>query len=49
VLGSDPWVYGLGEVNRQALDTLMQYSREQGLIGRKIALDELFINTDAHS
>jgi len=49
VLGSDPWVYGLGEVNRQALNTLMQYSQEQGLIGRKIALDELFINTGAHS
>ncbi|MGH7888308.1 MAG: ABC transporter substrate-binding protein, partial [Candidatus Binatia bacterium] len=49
VLGSDPWVYGLGEVNRKALDTLMQYSQEQGLIGRKIGLDELFINTEAHS
>jgi 4,5-dihydroxyphthalate decarboxylase len=49
VLGSDPWVYGLGEVNRKALDTLMQYSHEQGLIGRKIGLDELFISTEAHS
>jgi 4,5-dihydroxyphthalate decarboxylase len=49
VLGSDPWVYGLGEANRKALDTLMQYSQEQGLIGRKIGLDELFINTEAHS
>jgi hypothetical protein len=28
---------------------LMQYSQEQGLIGRKIGLDELFINTEAHS
>ena len=49
VLGSDPWVYGLGDVNRKGLDTLMQYSQEQGLIGRKIGLDELFINTEAHS
>jgi 4,5-dihydroxyphthalate decarboxylase len=49
VLGTDPWVYGLNEVNRRALDTLMQYSHEQGLIGRKIALDELFIVTEAHS
>jgi len=49
VLGTDPWVYGLDKVNRQALETLMQYSQEQGLIGRKIGLDELFINTEAHS
>ena len=45
MLGSDPWVYGLGDINRKALETLMQYSQEQGLIGRKMALDELFINT----
>jgi 4,5-dihydroxyphthalate decarboxylase len=49
ILGADPWVYGLGDINRKGLDTLMQYSQEQGLIGRKIALDELFINTEAHS
>jgi 4,5-dihydroxyphthalate decarboxylase len=49
ILGSDPWQYGLGPVNRKALDTLMQYSQEQGLLGRKMSLDELFIRTDAHS
>ena len=49
ILGRDPWVYGLGEINKKALDTLMQYSQEQGLIGRKMSLDELFINTEAHS
>ena len=49
LLGSDPWVYGLGDVNRKNLEILMQYSEEQGLIGRKIALDELFIKTEAHS
>jgi hypothetical protein len=27
----------------------MQYSQEQGLIGRKMGLDELFLNTEAHS
>lgn len=27
----------------------MQHSQEQGLIGRKLTLDELFINTEAHS
>jgi len=49
ILGSDPWVYGLGEVNQKALATLMQYSQEQGLLGRKMSLDELFVNTEAHS
>ena len=49
ILGSDPWVYGLGDVNRRALQTLMQYSQEQGLIGRRMELEELFISTTAHS
>lgn len=49
ILGKDPWLYGLGEVNRKALETLMQYSQEQGLIGRKMTLEELFINTADHS
>jgi 4,5-dihydroxyphthalate decarboxylase len=49
ILGDDPWVYGLGESNRKNLETLMQYSQEQGLVGRKMALEELFINTTAHS
>ena len=49
LLGQDPWMYGLGEANRKTLETLMQYSQEQGLIGKKIALEELFINTVALS
>ncbi|HEX6175579.1 MAG TPA: ABC transporter substrate-binding protein [Candidatus Binatia bacterium] len=49
VLGKDPWVYGLGETNRKTLETLMQYSQEQGMLGRKMTLEELFINTTAHS
>ena len=49
ILGRDPWVYGLGEVNRKTLETLMQFSQEQGLLGRKLPLDELFVNTAAHS
>lgn len=46
ILGKDPWVYGLGEANRKTLETLMQYSQEQGLIGRKLSLDELFVAKD---
>jgi 4,5-dihydroxyphthalate decarboxylase len=49
ILGDDPWIYGLGESNRKNLETLMQYSQEQGLVGRKMGLGELFINTAAHS
>lgn len=49
VLGPDPWVYGLGKVNKMALETLMHYSREQGLLGRNMTLDELFVSTEAHS
>jgi len=49
LLGHDPWVYGLGESNKKSLETLMQYSQEQGLLGRKMSLDELFINTQGHS
>ncbi len=45
ILGKDPWVYGLGEANRKNLATLIQYSYEQGLIGRKIPLEELFVAT----
>jgi 4,5-dihydroxyphthalate decarboxylase len=49
VLGKDPWIYGLGEVNRKNLETLMQYSQEQGLLGKKMSVDELFINSTGHS
>lgn len=46
LLGRDPWVYGLGKANRKNLETLMQYSYEQGLIGRKLSPEELFVKTD---
>lgn len=49
ILGRDPWIYGLGEQNRKTLETLMQYSHEQGLLGRKIPLEELFVNTSTLS
>jgi 4,5-dihydroxyphthalate decarboxylase len=45
IFGGDPWIYGLGAANRKNVETLMQYSHEQGLIGRKMALEELFIDT----
>ncbi len=47
LLGPDPWEYGLTERNRKTLETLISYSHEQGLIGRRIPVDELFLNVSS--
>jgi 4,5-dihydroxyphthalate decarboxylase len=44
ILGPDPWQHGLGDANRKQLETLVGYSHEQGLISRRIPLDELFLD-----
>jgi 4,5-dihydroxyphthalate decarboxylase len=44
ILGTDPWEYGLGERNAMNFERLVSYSHEHGVIGRKIPLDELFLN-----
>jgi 4,5-dihydroxyphthalate decarboxylase len=44
ILGKDPWVYGLTDQNRKTLETLVGYSHEQGLIKRRMPLDELFLS-----
>ena len=44
ILGPDPWEYGLTEKNRKNMETLASYSHEQGLIKKKPALEELFLN-----
>lgn len=41
VLGADPWVNGLG-ANRHVIETLMTYLHEQGLVERKLAVEEVF-------
>jgi len=41
VLGPDPWAYGL-EANRHVLETLVQYTYEQGLISKRPEVDSLF-------
>ncbi len=46
VLGSDPWEYGLSDRNRHNLETLVQYSHEQGLMKRRMSLEELFLDVD---
>lgn len=44
ILGPDPWVYGLTDQNRRTLETMIGYSHEQGLMKRKMSVDDLFIN-----
>ena len=39
-----PWEYGLTDRNRKNLETLVDYSHQQGLISRQIPLDELFLS-----
>jgi 4,5-dihydroxyphthalate decarboxylase len=46
LFGTDPWEYGLGEQNTKTLETLVGYSHEQGIIPRRLSLDELFVNVD---
>lgn len=44
ILGTDPWQYGLTDANVKTLETLVQFSHEQGLISRRMSLDELFLD-----
>jgi 4,5-dihydroxyphthalate decarboxylase len=46
VLGPDPWAYGLGPANRNNLEAILRYTRQQGLIKSPMTIDELFLDTD---
>ncbi|MGE5215368.1 MAG: hypothetical protein ACM3SP_00035 [Chloroflexota bacterium] len=41
ILGNDPFPYGI-QANREMLDTIIEYSHEQGLTPRKMKIEELF-------
>jgi 4,5-dihydroxyphthalate decarboxylase len=41
LMGENFWPYGI-KPNRKALESLFQYSQEQGLAGKKLAIEELF-------
>ncbi len=41
LMGRNFWTYGL-DANRRTLETLFQYSHEQGLANRKLTVEELF-------
>jgi 4,5-dihydroxyphthalate decarboxylase len=40
-LGRDPWVFGM-ESNRGNLEQMIKYSQDQGLVRRRVAVEELF-------
>ena len=40
--GKDPFSYGVEE-NRKVLETLHEYSYEQGLISQRLKVEELFV------
>jgi len=46
ILGKDPWEYGMTEANEKQLEMLVGFSHEQGMIKRKMPLDELFQSVD---
>lgn len=41
LMGQDLWPYGV-EANRKTLETFLRYTREQGISGRNIGVEELF-------
>jgi 4,5-dihydroxyphthalate decarboxylase len=41
MIGDDPFPYGI-KANRAMLDTLIEFSFEQGLTPRKMKIEELF-------
>jgi len=48
VVGTDPWRYGI-KGNEKALNTLIRYSDEQGLLAKKMTIDDLFVRIDEPS
>ncbi len=47
IFGPDPWEYGLSPANVRNLETMIGYAHGQGLIPRRLKIDELFLNPTA--
>ena len=45
VLGPDPWKFGI-KGNEKALNTLIRYADEQGLMAKKMTIAEMFVQID---
>ena len=46
LIGDDPLPYGI-ERNRDSIEALIQYSLQQGLMPRRLSIEELFVDPDA--
>ncbi|MCC2097864.1 MAG: ABC transporter substrate-binding protein [Hyphomicrobiales bacterium] len=44
VIGKDPWEYGLSDLNRNTLDTMIGYSHDCGLIRQRFSVNDLFLD-----
>jgi 4,5-dihydroxyphthalate decarboxylase len=44
LLGKDPWEYGLTPRNRNNLGTMVEFSHEQGLIKRRLTMEDMFLS-----
>ena len=45
VLGADPWKFGI-KGNEKALNALIRYAEEQGLLAKKMTISNLFVQLD---
>jgi 4,5-dihydroxyphthalate decarboxylase len=45
VMGADPWKFGIKH-NEKVLKTIIRFADEQGLLAKKITIDDLFIRID---
>jgi 4,5-dihydroxyphthalate decarboxylase len=45
VLGHDPWKFGI-QGNEKALNALIRYADEQGLLAKKMTIGDLLIQID---
>jgi 4,5-dihydroxyphthalate decarboxylase len=45
VMGPDPWKYGI-KGNEKVLNTIIRYAGEQGLLKKKVTIEDLFVQID---
>jgi 4,5-dihydroxyphthalate decarboxylase len=45
--GENPWPHGL-KANRKLIETFVRYAHEQGYIGRRLSIDEMFAENTLH-
>jgi hypothetical protein len=41
-----PWQYGLNDINRNNVETALEYTYEQGLMAKPHSVDEMFHRID---